>query len=82
MVEEGGCTRKADHLGLGVTNRLPTFIEQRHLCVSIRELLSTNRPVMTLASSGCVRTACGLPDARRSARFLGACEGPEEPTPW
>lgn len=31
---------------------------------------------MTLASSGCVRTACGLPDARRSACFLGACRGP------
>lgn len=48
--------------------------------ISIRELLTTNRPVMTLASSGSVRTACGLPDARRSACFLRACRPPKEPT--
>lgn len=68
----------AGHLGLGLTNRLPTFMEQRRMYVSIRELLTTNRPVMTLGSSGSVRTACGLPDARRSACFLGACRPPLE----
>lgn len=34
---------------------------------------------MTLVSSGIVRTACGLPDARRSACFLGACSPQRSP---
>ena len=77
---EGAHARLSSAGHLGLTNRLPTFMEQRFMYISIRELLTTNRPVMILASSGSVRTACGLPDARRSARFLGACRSPKEPT--
>lgn len=54
-------------------------MQQRFMCFSIKELLTTNRPVMTLVSSGIVRTACGLPDARRSACFLGACSPQRSP---
>lgn len=69
---------------LGLTNRLPTFMEQHLLYISITELLTTNRPVMTLDRSGCVRTACGLPDARRSACFLGggSQQSPGGPVVW
>lgn len=46
-----------------------------HVRLNLGEPLTTNRPVMTLGDSGSVGTACGLPDARRSAPFPGGLQG-------
>lgn len=64
--------------GTSSLNRLPTFMEPLpplHVHLNLGEPLTTNRTVMTLGNSGSTGTACGLPDARRSAPFPGGLQG-------
>lgn len=50
------------------------------MCFSIKELLTTNRPVMTLVRSGAVRTAVWVAWRQEVSLLPGGLQSPQEPT--